>query len=448
MKRKALSVVLAASMLASVVTPIMVSAEESKVVKFAFQGDEVTWQQEIIDKFEAETGYTVEVILIPSDQDQYTKTMLLMESEDTCPDVIAEDGFMVKSDAAAGKLYALDEALADWDGLANYDSAILEGGKGEDGNLYGLMCSTDTQILYYNKELFAEIGIEGEWQPTSWEEIIDVANQLKEANGDVEDFIPLWLWGSSTYPEETSMRTFQLFLAATEGNWPEQLYNSEEGKWVVDHDSLLTMFNFVDNVFNVERICETPAQSADSSMSEILVADYMKNGMVGMSINGSWTLGTYAENSQYPWAEAMDVWGCAEIPNLQGDGYVTISGGWTWAVPELSTNKEGGVELLKYLCSYDGILSRVIWNGETSPRTDVAQADEYVNQTPSAIPFTARQLSYAVFRPAVDGYSSITASLTSAIESIVIGAAAPEEAITTLQEEMIRQFGEENVIVK
>lgn len=244
------------------------------------------------------------------------------------------------------------------------------------------------------------------------------------------------------------MRTFQMFLGATEGEWPAQLYNEEEGKWVVDHDSLLTMLNFVNNVFNEAAICETPAQSADSSMSEILVADYMKNNTVAMSINGSWTLGQFAETSAYPWDEAMDVWGCAEIPNLQGDGFVTISGGWTWAVPELSTNKEGGVELLKYLCGYDGILSRVLYNGETSPRTDVAQADAYVNQTPSAIPFTARQLSYAIFRPSVDGYSSITASFTSAIESIVIGSATPEEAIATLQEEMIRQFGEENVIVK
>lgn len=110
MKKKVLAMTMMAAMIAAAIAPAA-SAEEDKVVKLALQGDSLTWQQEIVDKFEAETGYKVEPILIPADQDMYTKTMLLMESADTCPDVIAEDGFMVKSDAAAGKLYCLDDAL-------------------------------------------------------------------------------------------------------------------------------------------------------------------------------------------------------------------------------------------------------------------------------------------------------------------------------------------------
>lgn len=447
MKKRFLSTVMAAAMITTMFAATA-SAEESKVVKFALQGDSLTWQQEIVDKFEAETGYKVEVVLIPSDQDMYTKTMLLMESADTCPDVIAEDGFMVKSDAAAGKLYCLDDALADWEDLANYDAAMLEGGKGVDGKTYAVMCSTDTQILFYNKELLADIGIEGDWQPATWQEIIDVAAQLKEANEDVEDFIPLFMYASSTYPEETSMRTFQLLLSGTEGEWPEQIYDTESGKWVIDKEKLLTTLNFVNDIFNTYAVAETPAQAADSSMGATLMSDYMQNGTVGLYITGSWTLGQFA--TQYPWDEAMDVWGCANIPTSEGQapGFTTMSGGWTWAIPELSGNKEGAVEFLKYLCGYDGILARVLYNGEASPRTDVAEAEEYLNQTPSAIPYTKGQLAFAHFRPSVEGYSSITTSFTAAVESVACGNSTPEEAIAALQEEMIRLFGEDNVIVK
>ena len=447
MKKRILATAMMAVMAAAAFAPAAY-AEESTTVKLALSGDELTWQQEIIDKFEAETGYTVETVLIPSDQDMYTKIMLLMESEDTCPDVIAEDGFMIKSDAAAGKLYCLDEALADWEDKAYFDEAMLEGGKGADGKTYGVMCSTDTQIVFYNKDLFAEIGIEGDWQPTNWQEIIDAAAQLKEANADVEDFIAVYMYASSPYPEQTSMRTFQLLLSGTEGEWPSQIYDEAEGKWVVDTENLLTTLNFVDDIFNNYKVSETPAQAADSSLEELLAADYMMNGKVGIYVTGSWTLGQFA--TQYPWDEAMDVWGCASMPTANGEepGYTTMCGGWSWAIPELASNKEGAVELLKYLCSYDGIKARVIYNGEASPRSDVAESEEYLNQTPSAIPYTKGQLSFGHFRPSVDGYSSITTSFTAAVESVACATATPEEAVATLQEEMIRQFGEENVIVK
>ena len=64
-----------AAMIAAAIAPAA-SAEEDKVVKLALQDTLLPGQQEIVDKFEAETGYKVEPILIPADQDMYTKTML------------------------------------------------------------------------------------------------------------------------------------------------------------------------------------------------------------------------------------------------------------------------------------------------------------------------------------------------------------------------------------
>ena len=68
MKKKVLAMTMMAAMTAAAIAPAA-SAEEDKVVKLALQGDSLTWQQEIVDKFEAETGYKVEPILIPADQD-------------------------------------------------------------------------------------------------------------------------------------------------------------------------------------------------------------------------------------------------------------------------------------------------------------------------------------------------------------------------------------------
>ncbi len=429
------------------------SGDGSKVVKFALSDSSkggLTWQQEIVDKFEEETGYTVEVTLIPTNQDMYSKIMMLMTSEETCPDVIAEDGFMINSDAAAGRLMALDDALADWEDLDKFDPAILEGGRGTDGKLYGVMCSTDTQIVYYNKDLFKEIGIEGDWQPKNWDELMDAAKQLKEANADVEDFVPMWLWASQTFPEETSMRTFQHFLSGTEGEWPEQIYDTATGNWVVDREKLLEVLNFVNDAFNTYQVTQTPAQASDLSMGDQIVSDYMQNNKIGIYITGSWTLGQFQEGSAFPWAEAEEHWGQATLPtnNGQAPGMTTVSGGWSWAIPAMAPNKEGAVEFLKALCSYEGISARVIYQGETSPRTDVAESEEYKNQHPSSLVYSGSQLPYTHFRPSVDGYSSVTVAFTKMVEDVAFGAATPDEAIDGLQAEMIRLFGEDKVTVK
>ena len=423
-------------------------------VKIAFSGDKITWQQAVIDQFEKDTGYKVEINLIPSNQDQYSKIMMLMTSPETCPDVIAEDGFMVKTDAAAGRLWALDDALADWEDMNQYDPSILEGGKGEDGKMYGLMTSTDTQILYYNKNLLKAIGIDDvdNWQPKTWDEILEVAKKLKEANSDKEDFIPLWAWASTVYPEETSMRTFQLFLSGTgeEGAWPSQLYDEDSAKWVIDKEDDLAVLNFIDDIFNKSQVAETPAQASDASIWDTLKSENIKNDGVGLFISGSWEMAAYQDGNQYPWPEAEDVIGYASLPTKDGQapGMTTVSGGWTWAIPSNANNKEGGVALLKAICGFEGSKARALYNGETAPRKDVAETEEYQNQSPSAVPYSSTQLGYTHFRPSVDGYSSITTSFSQMIEDVAFGTSSPEDALNTLQAEMIRQFGENKVEVK
>ena len=140
----------------------------------------------------------------------------------------------------------------------------------------------------------------------------------------------------------------------------------------------------------------------------------------------------------------------ATLPTDDGHvpGLTTMCGGWTWAIPANAKNKEGGVELLKALCSYKGIYERVMYTGEVSPRTDVAQDEKYLAQSPSSTKYTAEQLKFGHFRPSVDGYSSITMAFTQAVEDVAFGNATSDEAIATLQAEMIRQFGEDKVEIK
>lgn len=79
----------------------------------------INWLNDmVIPKFNEENP-EVNVQLSPlevSEGDYFAKVALLLQSEDTAPDIVTEDTFMVNSDASAGYLEALDDRMESWDG--------------------------------------------------------------------------------------------------------------------------------------------------------------------------------------------------------------------------------------------------------------------------------------------------------------------------------------------
>ncbi len=74
-------------------------------------------EEEFIPKFEKDNP-DIKVIpssITASEGDYFSKVALSMQSESTAPDIVAEDSFMLNSDANAGYLTALDDYVAKWD---------------------------------------------------------------------------------------------------------------------------------------------------------------------------------------------------------------------------------------------------------------------------------------------------------------------------------------------
>lgn len=419
------------------------SEEGGETIKLAVGSDRVDFYRGIADKFEEENpGKTVEIIEIVQGSDMYTKITMMMQSPETSPDLITEDGFMIMSDAKAGYLEPLDDFMNEWEDAPQFDETVLEGGKGEDGVQYGVPFSTDVQCLWYDKTLMEEAGVPVPFEPKTWDDIVDAGVKLKEIGVEV----PLFIYASKATPEETSMRTFQEFYSGTGG----ELYDFDTGKWIVDKENLLKVFNFVNDVYNVEKIGAPLSIVSQNKVEDLFVSDYMKNGKLGMICTGSWVAGNWGEGRNYEWPESMETWAVAKIPTYDGSGagYTTMSGGWTWAIPKNANNKEGGKELLKFMASKESQLEYALFSGDLVVRKDVMEESSYKEQQPSVVNEAADMLQYTHFRPAVDGYSTLTTMFTEVTESIAMGSTTPEEAVETFESEMKRIVGEENVTVK
>ena len=107
------------------------TSADSDVIKMAVGADRVDFYRGLADEFEKQNpGKKVEIIEIVNGSDMYTKITMMMQSKETSPDLITEDGFMIMSDAEAGYLEPLDEFMKNWEDAGQFEQAILDGAKG------------------------------------------------------------------------------------------------------------------------------------------------------------------------------------------------------------------------------------------------------------------------------------------------------------------------------
>lgn len=379
----------------------------------------------------------VELVPIEAEQDQYfTKLALMNGSADTAPDVIYEDTFQIRSDAAAGYLLPIDEYLADWDGWALYDDGAKQAGVGDDGDTYGVSLGTDTRGIYFNKDLFEAAGLPADWQPTSWEDILEAARAIKKSSPDVT---PLNIYASKTLGEATSMQGFEMLMYGT----GDELMDSSSNKWVTESAGFLDALGFYETAFE-EGLAPEPADALDPGWGAKVQYELIPQGELAIAIDGSWlTSGWIAGDNAWPeWEETM---GLAAMPTQDGggDGFTSMSGGWTLAVGANASDPEAAFDFIAQALTPENALTYHQEAGQIAVRSDVAASQEYLDYNPS-FEFFSSLVEYTHFRPATPDYSQISSNIPVATESVITGQSVAKDAQKAYDEALIGIVGEEN----
>lgn len=385
----------------------------------------------------------VELKLAPltvSAGDYFAKVALSLQSEDTAPDLIAEDTFQLGTDVNAGFLEPLDEYLVDYEDWNNgsYYEKLKAGCTAQDGKVYAIPYNTDVRGLWYNKEIFKKAGLPEEWQPKTWNDILDACKAIKE---NVPDVVPFWCNSGVATGEATSMETYQMLYNGT----GEKLLD-EDGKWVVKSKGILDTLGFLSDVYS---------NGYGPSLSKVLNGqagvtasqEYMPQGKLGILIDGNWLPMFYNESGPVPWPEYVDTLGFAAMPTQNGDepGTVTMSGGWGWAIPSKSDAKDATFDFIKHMMSEEVYTKALVRMNCITTRTDTAERSEYTD-----LPFMAEaadMLNGTNFRPLNEKYPSVSTCIQSMVESVVSGT-KPEEAMAQYAVDVERIVGSENVVEK
>lgn len=373
-----------------------------------------------------------------ADSDYLTKIQLLMQDESQCGDLVYEDTFQLTSDAAAGYLANIDEYLAGYEAW-NDGTSYIEATKAAtyfDGSYYGIPSCTDSRGLVVNTEVLEAAGLGADWQPASWDELLDGCRQIKE---NCEDVIPFWMIVGKANGEAASMNGYEMLLYGTaDGN--DSLYDTAENKWVVSSESIKNANQFVATLFE-EELTGDYSEMLDTG-SDGYASDYLRQGKLGIYLNGSWFPANYQEGGSYEWAEYGDVLKFIPMPTEDGTGTITMSGGWAWSIPEKSQNKELAFEFLTEMMKTENY-NTYITAESNLPTIDMGEYQDLFER-----PFmeTAKNmLSEALFRPKSESYSAVSTYIAQMSEDAATSLDA-EGAMNTYKANVIGVVGEENTI--
>ncbi|MFD3839682.1 extracellular solute-binding protein [Streptomyces sp. NPDC058642] len=382
----------------------------------------------------ANPGKKVELVPIKApDSEYYTKVQQMLRSPKTAPDLVYEDTFLINSDITSGYLKPLDAYLAKWPDWNQFIDTARTAAKAEDGKTYGVPDGTDTRGLWFDKGVFAKAGLPADWQPKTWDEVLDAARTIKEK---VPDVTPLNVYTGKPAGEAATMQGFEMLLYGTGDGTADPLYDTATKKWIAGGQGFKDALSFVETVYK-EKLGPDVETALDPNIQTIVRGDLLPNGKLGIALDGSWLPQDWLEGSGHEWPEWSQKLGLAHMPTQHGQapGKVSMSGGWTWAIPSKAANPDLAFDFIKTMQTKANAQKWYIANSGIAVRKDVAEDPAYADAQPG-IEFFTDLVASTHYRPAYPAYPKVSTAIQEAMEGVTTGDMSVEEAAKAYDEEL------------
>ncbi|MEV0643987.1 extracellular solute-binding protein [Phytomonospora sp. NPDC050363] len=356
-------------------------------------------------------------------------------------DIIDIDGIWVGEFAASNFIKPLEEVVGadaanNWDGWGQIQPSVQQNASYE-GKRYGIPSGTDGRVLYFHKEVFAEAGLPADWQPTSWQDVLDAAGAV----ADKTDAIPLQLNAGTAMGEATTMQGFLPMLA---GTGKEIL---TDGKWQGDTPQVRQVLDFYQQVYGGELGDATLQQEAKGRDKSF---EAFSKGRVGILLESDYLWrGVLSPSSDVaPMPDRDEAVGWAKIPafapgaGVGGQDFVSMSGGAAQVLNPNTAYPQQAWELMRFMASAETVKELV----RDSPR--ITQRDDVNAEVLAGDPMLSFIASQVVpltrFRPGDLAYLQVSTAIQEATYAIVDGSSV-EEAAAAYQKTLEGIVGGERV---
>lgn len=362
--------------------------------------------------------------------DIWTANIAAVAAGSGMPDVIISDRPTLPKDAADGIYMDLQE-WADRDGVTRdqfydwaWDQTLYE------GRTYGIPFETDVRVLFWNKQYFAEAGLDPETPPKTWAELEEFADALDKQNPDGSysriGFFPLWNAGFSPFWAYLNGAELIQEDGTPVINSPEAI---EAMEWI---KSWVDRYGGWQNLANYRASYGAPPN------------DLFMGGGVAMFVD------IFGYNSQLEFyrpnvtledgsTQRME-WGIATLPYNESAGPANWSGGFSLSIPTGAENAEAAWEFIKCMGSAEGQAS---WARDTQaqpPQLEAAR-DPLLLAHPywSVVDESLSVSTGGVFVPE---YPNWNEQLDQRYEQVWLGELTPEQALNEAQEAVLQAIGQ------
>lgn len=286
------------------------------------------FMQELADGFNANHGTQVEVTIVTSAE--YVQKFGTAAAGGDAPDLASIDLVYVPYFASVGALTDISDRVASLDWADDMSPGHTAQGEYE-GGVYSMPFTADVSVLFYNKDLMAQAGLDPEDPPTSMSEL--EADIKAVAAIDDETF------GTAFSGACGGCQLFALspHVWASGGN----MLSDDGSTAQFDSAEVTAMLELYRGLYEAGTMPELVTTDSGSNAGEAFA-----QGRVGFYQWGSFYLGNLAD---------VDFdWGVIPISGMEDGQSASFAGGDNITIPSGASNPDGAWEFLEWASSDQG----------------------------------------------------------------------------------------------
>ena len=287
------------------------------------------------------------------------------------------------------------------------------------GKTWGIPFQRSTIVLYWNKELFKEAGLDPNRPPASWREMLEYAQKLmrRDAAGNVTQ------WGvqipSSGFP-------YWLFQGLTTPNGVE-LMNAAGTETYFDKPAVIDALTYWVDLGRKHKVMPTGVIEWGTTPKDFF------EKKIAMMWTTTGNLTNVRNNAKFDFGVAM-------LPESKRRGSPTGGGNFYVFKKATKEQQQAAAKFAKWMTQPERAAQWGIDTGYVAVRDDAWQTpkmQEYVKGFPVAA--VARdQLQYSVAELSTHDNQRVTKALNDGIQAALTGAKTPEQAMKDAQAEATR----------
>ena len=403
MKKKVLSVVMAAAMMTSVfsataVTASAADAEELTIWVHETDSPEGQLYKTLIDEFNKEYEGTYHATLTQiarsGDAGGYDDKVNAAITNGGLPDVFTVDGVAVAQYADANAIVPIGDYFKE-DELADFNPSIIQQGTYND-ELYTLGVMDSSVGVFYNKDMFEKAGIEPATAEKPW-----TLAQLEDAAKKLTTDDCYGITMSLDAKDETCIYFFLPLIYSQDSSVLDKDGETAEG--FLNGDATKNVFNWIKDMADNGYVSATPAENS------------FELGQAAMALTGSWEPGNLAK---------YDInWGLMPMPVYDENSTpASACGSWTFAMSSNCSDekKEGAAELIRFMTSTDASARMYEANAMPPARSSAFEKIDAFNEEPLNV-FSYQLQNTAKARPVSVYYPILSNQFATALQNVLTG---------------------------